>query len=427
MLNSTNGPSRDAPGDLRGAHIGPGTPGRAALSAIASLENLHELISIGGALSAPHSDNGHVLRCEIRPAALANSGFIRFILRIDAAELGRVLYAGGWPKTGEPSYRELGAVAMDALLILAAETAKQDVGNLSPEFQNQALSVAQCGLRFVGQDRLLGVDSRYATIEFSWAIERSDLKDAQHPLAINWLIEKLQEKNKIAALKAQARLKFTPHLALFYESLVGFSETEKKSCTLPLVDIERLVKLGTRPDIADRNPIEREPTGRSCCELTPVDRERFYPPTAPDAIGSSFVYAPRLESIDVTRFREALKNNNFRVSADPLDFEIRNVAHLVESEKTLHVYLELQQEVCGVELANDIFPKHPAADELGKALDYEHVRLVKTNKLRNFISINIKLPEFDNNTRAIRSHILGKTFKLILAHKNDFVLNSGQH
>jgi hypothetical protein len=399
--------------------------GKSASSVFGNLSpRLSEEIWTTGKLPPP---NGAVLRSEYRTHVTEHrgtqrEGLLRLAVRMDPVDLGRILYLGTTPLDGEPSWRELGALAIERIMTILTTLAKEPNTPGRPPWASQCeevhLSGRVSGFKF-GSEALVEVpDHRFCLLEFSWVgtVRHPTSSPISQVLVINELIAELRAD--LDGLKSAAIERYPVGHNLRHETHAPLSSDELAILNANPVDYGALVDLEQNPSLPDMIPPGREAVESHACPLMSP------PPAEAETDVRSLTNSIGLRNLDDTnRFRDQLARAGFKFPLKPEESLKDYVNEVEQTEQGMRVQLELQlgEGQSGYEAAqvleSGLFAEAMSSG-LVKFLDTKFSRLVETNRSeRWFLEINLSLPFISRQNDPVREERLSSLARTLIDHK----------
>ena len=353
---------------------------------------------------------------------MQREGMVWLALRLDPIDLGRLLYRGETPLEGEPSWRELGAVALERAIQILAAVSGTDEHTKPPGWahlcQDVNLSGRLSGLRFGHSALLSEPDYRFSFLELSWVgtVKHPMSSPIAQTLVIHELCAELQKE--LPYLKGTALSRYPVGHFLRHEEYPELSHEELEMMGANAVEYDALRALEQDTRIPDVIPVTREGfESRAAPPLVPQIDEASNRDSVPNLIDE-------LQAEDVNRFKMQLASAGIGVAGDHASSDPASIHSVERSESGVKVFLELdvRDGESGLEIAK-VFENglhaEVVATGLAGSLDLKFSRLLELHrKERWFSEINLQLPRSSPQNDPIRSARLAILARALIDHRD---------
>jgi hypothetical protein len=351
-------------------------------------------------------------------------------VRLDPLDFGRMIYREARPRPGEPSWREVGAIALEHLLVNFRTMIDQIElpAQVRDEIRSSVnLSAAIVGPTFGTKATALGLDARYAYLQFSWIGSPStpmSVPFTQSTL-INTFASLLVKRGE--ELKRLASERFPLGAAIEREvRYADFSPEEFQIAGIDPNELQALHALSQDPKVADVQSINREAfEGCATPASEPVDATDF-------ALENSILADLDHENPDIKVLREYLARRGFNLAFLPNDFTSPTIPYLAESYDGVTVLLELAGGSSTSTVKSD--PHNQVMADFGRSFlgddapptlkDRISLQFSISKSLtgdeRSFVQVSLSLPELTKENEPLRTEILRGFQEWLVAHLDYF-------
>jgi hypothetical protein len=410
--------------------------GKSAASLFEALEvpPRHELV-LSGMLHRPHQSE---LRTEVIKHIYGHqrerAEEVQWLaLRIDPVDLGRMIFDGHRPASGEPSWREAGAIAAE-LLVDDLRTLIQELdGHTDREkrimIDTINVSIALCGPRFSATTSVRASDARFSFLRISWlgTPEQPVSKPVPQTALLNALLDGvLKSRDFILDLATQ---RFKPSDDLMRETyLLGFSPEELEIAGLNKEDLLHQHQLATDPNIPDVISIDRELFQGFAAPQTPVESmDETEEPDEVDTLEDIIAPTP-----DVLELRQSLSKHGLNFGNGPRtleEFDHPSHNFIVDSYEGMKAVLLLNPLNIGTDIKAHISYTEKQLMEFfaTSASDIQSDFSLRINRISSpngrqtlYVELDITMPEYSATSKDARFERLIVFFGLCVEHRDWF-------